>query len=32
MKVYLELAAHPDINIPYDPNDDTAKTKNTPNS
>ena len=30
--LYLEFAAHPAINIPYDPNDDTANIKKIPNS
>jgi hypothetical protein len=32
MKAYFEFAAHPDIKIPYDPIEETAKAKNTPKS
>jgi hypothetical protein len=32
IKAYLELAAHPDTKIPYEPIEDTAKAKKTPNS
>lgn len=32
INAYFELAAHPLINIPYDPIEETAKAKKTPNS
>ena len=32
INAYLELAAQPDINIPYDPIEDTANAKKIPNS
>jgi hypothetical protein len=32
MKAYLEFAAHPETNIPYDPIEETANAKNIPNS
>jgi hypothetical protein len=31
-KLYFEFADHPLIKIPYPPNEETAKAKNTPNS